>query len=182
MAAKETQSYNTGLFDSLLLVKDNSPFDYEQYNKTSHYAQDHLDHAVSNTLQKGFNETAKIPFERGDYHLGKLQLTFDVTALSKTSGTYVRLVDFFGFVVIESIRMVYGNVDLIPLINTDDLLVRYLLKDDELEREPEDKLIGANLSQLDRNVRAQAAQSFLVEIPVWWADHPALYINSRPQS
>lgn len=178
--AKDLTSFNTGFLDTLLLEPDRSPFDYHGFNATSHYAQDHIDYDPSNA-PAGFNSTAYITQPRGDYIIGKVQLTFTVSAIAKATGTYARLMDFGAYQCIESIQCKQGNVDLIsPYIETDDLVLLYNMSLDRDERDHTDLNIGANLSSAERDSAALANQNFLVELPVWWSDHPGMYLNMKP--
>lgn len=176
--AKELQSLNTGFQDVLLLDEDNSPFDYKGFHAVSHYSQDHIDMDPTYTPANVFNNKVEFKLPRGDYHVGKIQLTFEITALAKTTGTYVRLHDFGAYHMIDYIEAKLGNNEVIrPRIELDDLLVRYWKDFDDKEREHVDYNIGGNLSALERNARGAAVQYFLIELPLWWTGHPDMYLN-----
>jgi len=176
--AKDLTSFNSGFLDALLLDNDNSPFDYKGFVATSHYSQDHIDYDTTNTLSTGFAQTAQIEIPQGEYIVGKVQLTFDVSAITQTGGTYVRLHDFGAYHCIDNITCKYGNVDQInPAIELDDLLVRYNLHYPEEERFHVDSNIAGNMSQSERETAAASIQSFLVELPIPWDNSPDMYLN-----
>jgi hypothetical protein len=176
--AKDLTALNNGYLDTLLLAEDDSPFDYKGFYATSHYSQDHIDHDCENTLSKGFGETANIHIPFGEYHIGKVQLTFDVSAFTQSTGTYVRLPDFGAYHCIENITAKYGNNDLInPKMETDDMLLTYNLYNDLDERQHKDVNIAGNLSQAERNAKAAAVQHLLIELELPWTSSPDLYVN-----
>lgn len=177
--AKDLTSFNTGYLDSLLLDYDNSPFDYKGFHATSHYSQDHIDYPLQNTLTAGFGQTAEIWVPQGEYFIGKLQLTFTVSAFALSgAATYARLHDFGAYHCIDNITCKYGNVDLIvPQIESDDLVIRYNLDYGTDERLHVDQNIGANLSQFERNAAVSSAQNMLIELPLQWSISPNMYVN-----
>ena len=152
------------------LIGETSVFDMEAgwvpYRPFTHHFT-HLKPYTDDTSETMFKIN-----KNGD-RIGDCALCFRVGAIAGgTGGTYKRLVDGFGYAVLEKIMYKYSTRDFSPVYPEEMFALVHKLAKTE-ENEMRKVLTRTGYSNAERDAFGTVAQDFMLEIPFYWTHKPS---------
>ncbi len=159
---------DSGVQDPLIHAVDNNPFippnDWGTIN--NHKIQRlEISPVTSITSIPG---TADFEIPKSADVSAKCKLKWTVSAVTATNSTYVRLNDYAGMLGIDKVELFYGT-NMIQKLQGDDILEEALTEKERKFTVSAATFAGGELTNLQRENRATAAQSFEVDLPLFFS-------------